>query len=660
MKHMVSILLMWIMAILAADSLVELSASQTTFGWNERQMTIDDMVISPTIVKRQSFPPTPMNPFEGEPCSKVGKEKFGWQEKDVCEGLTCHPLEASCSDGTILHFSPHVNHTITPAYNRSIISNCFITRLRCYVADQAGGVFFNLKDQFNSTECRAESVLCQGQGGSPQEIFGSSVTNNQLARDDNCHVQVLCSNWKRYGFDAFGWRCVQDQIQCGSRIVDIKSLNANNSDAFFNNTLPGCQITQRPCGDLESYYTCRKYEIFCAGKEVNGCQTQHLPINCNSSPSVLYLRNPNCAPTLLRCQGVIINASDYINTTHGSLNACDLLQMKCNSGIQRNFENCSIESLACIDPIAKSTLPVDSREISGNLTERSCLIDKMKCQNEDGCSLVQPVCTGMSTCALNRYSFPCRYPSVCQQSVNSSSCICPIDRWGDHCEKNQSLSCNVSRVEPSQCNVPVPTDVPRKWLSSDWPCLEYSMKSSVQLGFKLKCQFRNDSIIITNETLQANFTYAYQGDGWAISGDEKFGIRTKLINFFRMSEDSQVEIQDVTKDQVEGREIIWYNRTMLSEIPDRFWAGNRLYLEMTWDGEGPPSDDRRDHNLGRIYIDATDRPVPTVASAVKVRWNVIIIVAIVVVSCLSLVLFVVYKCYMLRRPTYQKVPQNET
>jgi len=78
------------------------------------------------------------------------------------------------------------------------------------------------------------------------------------------------------------------------------------------------------------------------------------------------------------------------------------------------------------------------------------------------------------------------------------------------------------------------------------------------------------------------------------------------INFQRLFDpDSFVSNMTVNSKQLDRNETVWFNVSKpLSEIPEKFWSGNRLYVEIGWSAdEHPPRFGGNSKLLIAHYID---------------------------------------------------------
>lgn len=114
-------------------------------------------------------------------------------------------------------------------------------------------------------------------------------------------------------------------------------------------------------------------------------------------------------------------------------------------------------------------------------------------------------------CYIYKYNqFQCRSPSTCQQAVNTSSCICPIDRDSTDCSEFREIECNATLLSPRLvCDNEYykdKNDPKAHLLDSDPACLVYTLAETVKLQYRIDCAFAKPSAI-SQKILDANFTY---------------------------------------------------------------------------------------------------------------------------------------------------------
>lgn len=100
--------------------------------------------------------------------------------------------------------------------------------------------------------------------------------------------------------------------------------------------------------------------------------------------------------------------------------------------------------------------------------------------------------------------------------MNTSSCICPVDRYGPDCSAYRPMICtgDAAYPEESKCDdVPDPLDESDdKWylLDKDPACPIFNISEKAELGYYLDCRFRYPPEPV-NSSL-ANFTYWLSND----------------------------------------------------------------------------------------------------------------------------------------------------
>lgn len=533
-------------------------------------------------VKRQAIVIPPSN--EGEPCSFVGKEKYNETIQNVCKGMSCHPLEANCN-GTVLRFSPHVNNTV-PDYPGRIATSCEITKLRCFSSLSNNGIFYDLAETYGSKHCVVEKTLCSI--GNQWFIYEpNETTNRRLVATDSCHTQVVCSDSRRYGFEFFGFQCIQEELICNGTIINPSNI----TDPSVQNNLNKCRINKRTCVEADwSSVGCYKYEIACNGSTLsNGCTYSQIQSACTN-------QIPSCRISQMTCNDKLVqNPSDYA----GLISDCQISEITCENGqklIDMNsngYHNCSVEQLNCNGVNQDSTF-------NGNLS--SCYVQKLSCvpsSKTSSCALLEMVCNTAPSCTIIYQKLPCMRNNTCYVPQNTSWCICPLDRKNSDCSGKRNIICDLHLKEPL-CNAGNSLSPQEKLLNADWPCIRNSLSEKVSLVYNLDCRFETPIGNITQDMINANFTYYVINDRFAISEPIQWKLLFKLFNFRKLSDKEAQTTEYLDKEQMEGTKNIRYETPILSEIPDRYWVGNRLYLEVGWNYEK-----RYVNGLDRRYIDST-------------------------------------------------------
>jgi hypothetical protein len=173
-----------------------------------------------------------------------------------------------------------------------------------------------------------------------------------------------------------------------------------------------------------------------------------------------------------------------------------------------------------------------------------------------------------------------------------SSCICPDDYVGNNCEKDRYVSCSASLVSPiPNCDHPI-----RKGNENNEQqnCLIFDPQHpNVTLRFNLQCAFLNSSDI--NQTLNSLYNFSYVIDNGKVeliticiwltflqfrsTKGVIWVLQLKIYNFNALSDPGATFFLDLSTQSLNGTEDIFFNFS-LADIPERYWQGNRLYIEM--------------------------------------------------------------------------------
>jgi len=274
---------------------------------------------------------------------------------------------------------------------------------------------------------------------------------------------------------------------------------------------------------------------------------------------------------------------------------CALLnqQLKCdgNSINSNSIQNCTVERLRCSGNV------VSGLSYNGSLD--NCTIERLLCPSSDStskCRHIDMVCNNSPSCYLDSTKFNCE---------NNSTC------YGNRCENSRKIDCNLNLTHPKTCNAEKYFQIPadQTLLDADWPCLYYDLDDRLDLGFNLDCRFV-DLKNISEDVAKQNFTYFMINDKFALFEPANWTLKMKFFNFKRIQDpDSVVVTTTLGVEQMEGLSLIWFNTSTISQIPDKFYTGNRLYLEVGWDLElEHPSYSTR--VIERRYIDVVKQRVP--------------------------------------------------
>jgi len=231
---------------------------------------------------------------------------------------------------------------------------------------------------------------------------------------------------------------------------------------------------------------------------------------------------------------------------------------------------------------------------------------------------------------------------ACSREMNTSSCVCPDDYVGTACERTRDLNCTLVSVDPKPvvC-LPGPSDDPKDYLlDGDRKCNVYTLNQQSNLGYFLDCHFATEPPI-TNIT----FDYWVSTDQLRLSQPVNWTLIHKIFNFLKLSDIGQKNSFLLSKDQVVGQDPVWFNTTF-TDVPDRYWYGRRLYVEISFDPNTAPSpywDSRAP--LIRQFLDVIDRPIPNYNKNSLKPWQIALIVVGVFIAVVAIGVggFIFYK-----------------
>ena len=562
----------------------------------------------------------------------MGLLYYSIESINSCKGEYCIITEVNCN-GTIIDNSTLNNGPASIATNK----NCFVTKMMCYDEITTEN---NMLEQHNASYCMIEKLFCDS-----RERRLDTVNNYALF--SRCFAQVKCeSNYKRYGYKFYGWYCKQDEIECSFNngttiIIDINTFNTTNIDDL--NLLNNCTIINRECDTNEVYNNGDCYNItkYCNGDIINNCVYEQLKIiDCNNNTLI----NDYCKINKIKCNGTEIQIDNYI----GNIKDCELEEIECNDGIDvynistllQNQHICTTQQMMCNG--------IEINNMNNFIGPyRNCMLTQIKCKNNniDNCTLYEIGCEESADCKIKIDKYKCASNVTCEQRVNISSCICPIDRTNGDCSGSRSLNCTVVLVSPTlncENNEYVlekqKDDTKANLLDGDPPCLLFKLKETAELQYKLYCKFLNPNETIDPKVLGANFTYFIQNENFSVSTETTWEMKFKIFNFNVLSDNGASFNQELNLNQMVGEESIWFNIS-IGNVPDRFWAGNRLYGEVSWLKAKRPLGVIR-NILDKKFLDSTEYKGKGTDISTS---NTLTLVLAIVIPISILILFIIYQ-----------------
>jgi len=259
----------------------------------------------------------------------------------------------------------------------------------------------------------------------------------------------------------------------------------------------------------------------------------------------------------------------------------------------------------------------------------NCSIGKITCHSNSSssseCTRYKFDCNNSSSCSVSYTAPLCKSSTSCQQYLNESYCVCPVDISGTYCQYSRQLTCSMDLNTPTpDCSNPYfeNTKDPKDYLlDGDRACLVFPLSEPINMNYHLSCYF-TDSIAISEEVTAANFSYYVSNSNFSLTYPLIWGIEWKIFNFNRLSDNGQMKKVTLTKDQMTGALPIWFNQT-LGEIPDKYWHGNRIYAELSWTDDQKPVVASK--YLGRVFLDSTEKKIKTYKTNVTSKNSLAII-----------------------------------
>jgi len=235
----------------------------------------------------------------------------------------------------------------------------------------------------------------------------------------------------------------------------------------------------------------------------------------------------------------------------------------------------------------------------------------------------------------------------CESFLNSSFCICPVDRRLEDCSGYRPFQCFVSLLNsPEKCN-----DLERQTqsfsLSRDPQCLVFALDERASLKYSLSCRFADQSD--SNPSPDVNFTYYISTKNFSIFSPVKWKIWFKIFDFNVLSDNEESTMITLSKSQIEGNEAFWFNTSVpIGKLDVRYWHGNRIYMETYWSRDGMPPG-ISEVTLDRRFIDSPDYRGYSTDSSNSIDTKIIIIMIVIGLSVTALISLVVYKLYRISK-----------
>jgi len=344
--------------------------------------------------------------------------------------------------------------------------------------------------------------------------------------------------------------------------------------------------------------------------------------NCNSPYGASH---PVCSPSFscailkMTCEGKVVN----VKTFSGSLERCVVNEVRCTNG------------------------PVPS------LTKRQCAPHQMECAGgrvaavdappgaAASCNVSQLMCANMTLLTFDPSTSACddqppKCESVCEKA--GYVCSCSLDRIGDSCEKWRPYTCTFRLLSPQPSCRPIP-----QMVSGDPVCFVYRREQSVTFEYTIDCSFDKDKKGKEKNKIQppvgnfalSEFDYFVCTEKFAVSRAQAalwpFEAQLKVFDFTWISDRSATQMANLSAAQLGGNESISFTLAF-DKIPDRFFAGDRIYFEF---GLSRASNiPERTIKYDRRFIDFEglniQRSANTGLSAVQISWLIAFLVVCLV------------------------------
>lgn len=175
-------------------------------------------------------------------------------------------------------------------------------------------------------------------------------------------------------------------------------------------------------------------------------------------------------------------------------------------------------------------------------------------------------------------------------------CYCPLDYFGDSCERPRNFHCEFKRIVPTECDVD-PDDAYNPELDGDPPCISYSRRNGegLSLGYKLNCSLNLLYNPPEGSANSASFKYTVQknvlneGNMFSLSEVPDDEVLFRPFNWDRPFSDLQFsQTKKVTKEMLSGTEAVTFSVPMekiLNASPG-YSRGGRFFAEVRLLGNG--------------------------------------------------------------------------
>eukprot|EP01119_Soliformovum_irregulare_P025025 TRINITY_DN9135_c0_g1_i2.p1 TRINITY_DN9135_c0_g1~~TRINITY_DN9135_c0_g1_i2.p1 ORF type:complete len:409 (-),score=70.58 TRINITY_DN9135_c0_g1_i2:613-1839(-) len=300
--------------------------------------------------------------------------------QNTCIGRICSIIELDCSNETIRS----ENQTMV-----TDIEDCLVTKMLCKDAESNLISEVDMQDQYNTGNCQIERMRCQG-------IVMDNITESMVF-DPDCQAEIMCDDFRVYGFDRYGYYCANQQLICDGMVISPDEVNEISDQA-------NCTVSQVRCINVTSTSTCDQYQV-CQGMQ-EGCIAQTISLPCNASTE-----DARCRIDQLICNGTIVES--LVNTSY-ALTDCYVSQMNCLGeiiSVDDYAQDCTASNVQCF---GISINPAFVRDTT------PCTISALTCppSNNQSCRYLQTKCEDAS-CVTHSIA-PCHNLLQCPALVTVS------------------------------------------------------------------------------------------------------------------------------------------------------------------------------------------------------------------------------------------------
>jgi len=384
---------------------------------------------------------------------------------------------------------------------------------------------------------------------------------------------------------------------------------------------------------------------------------------CGLGKTFYSLQNTNvctgevCTVSMISCGGQVIVPPDNAKWRDYNWTECEILQMNCwsnrvtvvNLKEQFNATNCFVSNIA---PFCDQLSCVDVQVDCDNYTTfgyygygLQCRKDQLYCGNllinstdywkyatnvsNGECHISSSTCNSVTrtntslSIECNSQGEQCVLKQTtgansCTRSLNMSTCQCPDDYVSYSCSVPRSITCTVSLLSPQGHCLPGPADDSKDHLlDGDRKCYVYKGGDVAILDFNLDCKF-------TTPPPPTNVTFDYWlvSDKFKLSLPQKWNVAQKIFNFNKLSDQGAQTALLLNQQQMIGNQSLTIE-VSLSNIPEKYWFGRRLYLETGLSVVGGGG--FLIVHPHRLFLDVPDRIIPVFQHPLA-GWKIALIV----------------------------------